>query len=255
VPLNCAPSQQSGLRTPAACRLGSPKLVAVPLNCSPQSLGQQSSFRTPAACRLGSPVLTAATVAPVAWWQQAGLRALITCRLGSPVPAAAAVAPGCPCPNASRPQGLCCLVGTRWFKPSGFASPWVPSTCYSVPGASHHTPKWTPGSRLCYFAGSRRLSTPQSTEAQPPHCLWQQKSPHSPIKEQKLQIPHWEKESYSLLHCRQHQKPCFPQGTQKPSASYCTSLQESHVSPVWDLESQIFHRVAIHYSAGAPHRA
>jgi hypothetical protein len=39
--------------------------------------------------------------------------------LCSPVPAAAAMVPGSP----SRPQGLCCLVGTRWFKPGGFPGP------------------------------------------------------------------------------------------------------------------------------------
>jgi hypothetical protein len=50
-----------------------------------------------------------------------------------------------------------------------------------------------------------------------------------------------------------------PQGTQKPSASHCINLQESHVSPVTELESQILHQVAICYSAGArrpvPHSA
>jgi hypothetical protein len=33
----------------------------------------------------------------------------------------------------------------------------------------------------------------------------------------------------------------FPQGTQKPSTSHCTSLQESHFSPVQELESQVIH--------------
>jgi hypothetical protein len=49
------------------------------------------------------------------------------------------------------------------------------------------------------------------------------------------------------------------QSTQMPTASYCTSLQESHVSPVKELESQLLHGVAICYSAGArrpaPHSA
>jgi hypothetical protein len=33
----------------------------------------------------------------------------------------------------------------------------------------------------------------------------------------------------------------LPQGTQKPSASHCTSLQESPVSPVQELEPQLLH--------------
>jgi hypothetical protein len=41
-----------------------------------------------------------------------------------------------------------------------------------------------------------------------------------------------------------------PQGTQKTSTSWHTSSQESQISPVQDLESQLFHLVAIHYSAG-----
>jgi hypothetical protein len=41
------------------------------------------------------------------------------------------------------------------------------------------------------------------------------------------------------------------QGTQKPSTSHCTSLQESHFSPVQELKSQLLYWVAICYSAGA----
>jgi hypothetical protein len=57
------------------------------------------------------------------------------------VPAAAAVAPESPCPGTNRPWGLCCLVGTRRFKPVSFAAPQSSSTCYSVPGAHHYTHK------------------------------------------------------------------------------------------------------------------
>jgi hypothetical protein len=32
-------------------------------------------------------------------------------------------------------------------------------------GAGHHTPKWTPGSELCYFADTRRFPSLQSMEA------------------------------------------------------------------------------------------
>jgi hypothetical protein len=71
------------------------------------------------------------------------------CRFCSPKLEAAAMAPGSPYPNANRPQGLCCLVGPRWFKPTGLAAPQVPSTCYTVPGTCHHTPMWTPGCRPC----------------------------------------------------------------------------------------------------------
>jgi hypothetical protein len=37
--------------------------------------------------------------------------------------AAAAVAPGSPHPCTSRSQGLCCLAGTRRFKPTSFTAP------------------------------------------------------------------------------------------------------------------------------------
>jgi hypothetical protein len=68
------------------------------------------------------------------------LRALAACRLGSPMPAPSTMPLESQCLNASRPQGLSSLVGTTRFKPTGFAAPQVPSTCYTVPGACHHTP-------------------------------------------------------------------------------------------------------------------
>jgi hypothetical protein len=43
----------------------------------------------------------------------------------------------------------------------------------------------------------------------------------------------------------------LPQGAQKPSTSHCTSLQESPISAVHELESQFLHGVAICYCAGA----
>jgi hypothetical protein len=64
--------------------------------------------------RLGSPVLAALLHCPPgACTQQAGPINPDAHRLGSPMPAAAAVAPESPCPNTSRPQGLCCLLDTR----------------------------------------------------------------------------------------------------------------------------------------------
>jgi hypothetical protein len=43
----------------------------------------------------------------------------------------------------------------------------------------------------------------------------------------------------------------FPQGTQEPSASHCTSLQENQLSSVQKLESWLLHQVAICCPAGA----
>jgi hypothetical protein len=170
VSLNCTPwslCEKSGPGTPVVLRLGSLKLAAVPLNCAPCSLCRKSSPRTP-------------TIQ----------------RLGSSVPAATAVATGSPCPNASTPQDLHCLVGTQWYKPACFAAPWVPSTCYTVPGDCLHTPKWIPVSRFCYSADARRLPSPQNTEAQHSplsltagECLLPRQSagmPDFPLREGKL---------------------------------------------------------------------
>jgi hypothetical protein len=66
------------------------------------------------------------------------------------------VAPG------SRPQGLCCLVDIRQPRATGFTSPWVPSTCYSVPGAHYHTPK-EPGFAILL---AKRLPSQQSMGGQ-----------------------------------------------------------------------------------------
>jgi hypothetical protein len=61
------------------------------------------------------------------------------------------MAPRSPHTKTSRLQGLCCLVDTRQFKPAGFATPQISSTCYSVPGAYYHIFKWTPSSSVFSF--------------------------------------------------------------------------------------------------------
>jgi hypothetical protein len=87
----------------------------------PGSPHQQASPRAPAASRAGFALL---------WLQQhlwlveagtwkVGPRTPAAHRLGSPMPAAAAMLPGSPHPNRSRPQALCCIESTRWFKPTG----------------------------------------------------------------------------------------------------------------------------------------
>jgi hypothetical protein len=108
-----------------------------------------------------------------------------------------------------------------------FTSPQVHSTCYSVPGDFPPHKAWRPRT---------------------PHCPWQPSLPHqrvrmpdSPLKSGKLQ-PVTLKAAPEAL---------FPQHTQKPSASHCTSLQKGHVSHVYKLESQLLCLVAISYSAGA----
>jgi hypothetical protein len=100
-------SQQPGPRTPAVCRQAS----------RPQSSHYLEAW-FPCAC---------STAALPSWRRAQELSLPID--LDTPVAAAAVMAPGSPCPNASRPQGLC------------FTAPKVPSTCYSVPGACYHTPK------------------------------------------------------------------------------------------------------------------
>jgi hypothetical protein len=173
--LNCTPRSLYGkFRPQNSCCLQSWLSWAAPLNCTPWSAWEKSGPRTHATRRLGCPVLAALQHYPpgahawkdlvpphlqelpwlqVAQHQQASLRALTACRLGSSIPAAAARAPGSPHPNSSRPQGLCCLVGTTCFRPTGFAAPRASSTCYSVPRASHHTSKQTPGFAILLAPG------------------------------------------------------------------------------------------------------
>jgi hypothetical protein len=100
----------------------------------------QADPRTPATRRHGSPVPAAPLYChPEVHDCLAGPRTPATCRLGSSMPEAAAMASGSPCPHISRPQGVCCILGTRQFKPASFAAPWVSSAWYSVPGAYCHT--------------------------------------------------------------------------------------------------------------------
>jgi hypothetical protein len=104
--------------------------------------------------------------------------------------------------------------------------PTVPSTCYSVPRACHHTSKWNSGYWLCSPAGTRRLPTPKSMKT----TVSESKSPCYPVKEQEHQIPHWGEESYNLLICRQHQKPWSPKVHRSPvlhAAPHCIS----HIAP------------------------
>jgi hypothetical protein len=144
------------------------------------------------------------------------------------------------------------LLGTRQFKLTRFTAPWVHSTCYSVPGAHYHTPKWTPGSRLCYSAGTRRLPSPQSMEAQHPSLSLTAKD--YLLLLQKARMPDSPQMGGKLWPATLQEAPeaLFPQGAQKLiSSHYAISLQESHISSVQELELQLLHWVAISYSAGA----
>jgi hypothetical protein len=44
-------------------------------------------------------------------------------------------------------------MGTRWFKPTDFAAPLVPSTCYSVPEACHLSEPQAPGFAILLVPG------------------------------------------------------------------------------------------------------
>jgi hypothetical protein len=103
--------------------------------------------------------------------QQKSLSALAACRLGFPMPAAATVAPGSP-----HPMQIDSRVSAALWAPDN--SSWLALLPHRYPQLATlcHKPKWTPGSRLVCWC--------QSTEAQPPHCPWQQESPHSSFKEQ-----------------------------------------------------------------------
>jgi hypothetical protein len=124
------------------------------------------------------------------------------------MPAAAAMVPGSPCPSASRPQGLCCLVSTRQFKPAGLAAPWVPSTCYTVLGACHHTPS---ESRLqaLLFCWCQETSFPTEHRGSA--------IPTVPVSKTALAPPSKSmNDSSNLLFFRQHQKPCSPKVHRSP---------------------------------------
>jgi hypothetical protein len=184
-PLNCtpwSPCRKSGPRAPAIRRLGRPCLQCYCTTLLEPMIGKQAQELL-LSKGLVLPCLQQLPWLQVAQHQQASLRGCAPCKLGSPMPAPAALPLGSPHPNTSRPQGFCCLVGTRRVKPTDLAAPQVPSTCYSVPEACH-TPKWTPSSRLCYSASARRLPSPHRMEAQPPHCPWQQENAYSPVQEQ-----------------------------------------------------------------------
>jgi hypothetical protein len=99
--------------------------------------------------------------------------------------------------------------------------------------------EWTPGSRPCYSAGSRRLPSPQRPSL--PTALTVRepsRPPPTPVKEGECQIFHWGKESYNLLFYRWHQKSCSPK-TQKLSTSTAPSCKAvmSLLSKSWNPSS------------------
>jgi hypothetical protein len=141
---------------------GSVAPEAAPLNCAPWSPCRKSDPRAPATQRIGYPMLAALLHYPSGahpW--KVSPRSSNAQRLGSPMPAAAARAPRNPAPNTRRPQYLCCLGGTRHSSLLALLTHWYPQLATHL----NDTPKWTPGSSLCYSTGARRLSSPQSMEA------------------------------------------------------------------------------------------
>jgi hypothetical protein len=117
----------------------------------------------------------------VAQHQPASLRAHAVCKLGYPTSAAPAVALEAHIPMQVDPR-----ASTALWAPDNSSLPVLlplryPQLATQCQGDCHHTPKWTPDSRLC---GARRLTSPQSMEAQ----LTRQrvKMPDSPLREGKL---------------------------------------------------------------------
>jgi hypothetical protein len=130
-PLDCAsgsPDWQSGFRTSAADRLGSPKLAAAIV--TPDSPHRQVGPRAPATRSLGSSMPAALLhCSSRAHNWKSGPRTPAAQRLDSPVPAAVARAPGSRAPT-SKPQGSCCL------------QTWVPYACSSCHGCWKPMPQY-----------------------------------------------------------------------------------------------------------------
>jgi hypothetical protein len=118
-----------------------------------------------------------------------------------------------------------------------------------MPRTYHHTPKWTPGFRPCYSAGTRKLPSPQIKETLHSTHSWQQGSPCSSIKEWECQILHWGEESYNLLLCRWQEKPCSPKIHRSPTLH--TAHKWMRVTPLLRAGIPAPQWVAICYSAGA----
>jgi hypothetical protein len=148
---------------PTVFRLGSLELPAMPLYCAPWNLDQQPGSRTPAAHKLGSHIPAAATVAPVAWCQQACLRVITACRLGSHVPAADAVVPGSP-----HPMQVDSRASTALWAPDNSSLLALLPSCYPQLAIQWQDPTTThlrePHAPIIHSAGTRRLSSPQTTE-------------------------------------------------------------------------------------------
>jgi hypothetical protein len=141
-----------------------------------------------------------------------------------------------------------------WFKPTGLAATQVPLTCYTMPGVWHHTPNEPHVPR--YFAEIGRLPSHRARKPKLPTGRIATK-PSLLQKDWECQISHWGEESWRILLCMWHEKPCSP-GTKKLSTSHCISLHESHLS--WPRTwIQPLHLMAIRYFAGTrspePHTA
>jgi hypothetical protein len=119
------PRQEIRLQAPTTLRLGSP-VLAVQCTILLQPTPRKQALELPLPEGLVPLCLQQLPWLHLAQHQQASLKAHVACGLVSPTPATAAMAPGSPCPNVSRPQGLCYLLGTRQFKPTSFAAPQVP---------------------------------------------------------------------------------------------------------------------------------
>jgi hypothetical protein len=118
---------------------------------------------------------------------------------------------------------------------------------------SHLSENWNPSSSTEW-----QSTTLQLPGGQPPQIHRDQHSllwltagePHGPIKEQEHQIPHWGRKAVTCYSAG-GTEGLLPQGVQKPSTSHSISMQETPISPVQQLESQLLHWVATCYSAGA----
>jgi hypothetical protein len=183
-------------------------------------------------------------------------------RLGSSIPAAVAKAPGSlracsacklgswkPTPNASRPQGLHCLMSTRRFKPTTLLPQRYPqlATQCQEPATIYLSELQALLFYWCQEAsfpiehrGPELLTVPDSKRACAP-CQ---------VKEWEHQIPHWGEGNYNLLLCRQHKKPCSPKVHRSPAL---------HAAPPCRRVTSLLSRVGIptpplsgkHYSASA----
>jgi hypothetical protein len=135
----------------------------------------------------------------------------------------ATAAPESPCLNTSRPQELHCLLGTRQFKPSSFASPQASSTCYSVSGdypqaCSHPSEPQAPCLAILLVPGVFFPHRPQNPFCgRVPVALSKSRNPATPLSD-----------NLPFCGC---QESCFPKAQKDQHFPLCLTTKEPPLFP------------------------